>query len=209
MSKVLYIKANPKATKDSYSLQVGEEFLNAYKDKNPQDEIVKIDVYKDTIPLIDYDVMEAWDILGKGGSFTDLSEEQANKIQSMSQLVDQFVEADKYIFVSPLWNYSVPPMLKAYIDTICIAGKTFKYTEMGPVGLLEGKKALHIQASGGIFSEGPATEHGNSYMHTVAEFLGIKDVQDIYVEGTAIPTFTPEDLKAKAQKDINDVLTSF
>ncbi|PNB70901.1 FMN-dependent NADH-azoreductase, partial [Pseudomonas sp. FW305-BF6] len=81
-------------------------------------------------------------------------------------IVTQFVEADKYVFVTPMWNFSFPPVMKSYIDAVCVAGKTFKYTENGPQGLLGGKKALHIQASGGVYSEGPAAgmEMGHRYI---------------------------------------------
>lgn len=84
-----------------------------------------------------------------------------------------------------MWNFSVPPRMKAYIDTICISGKTFVYTEHGPLGLMTEKKAIHIQARGGIYSEGILAdmENGNRYLHTIFKFLGIKDAQSLYVEG--------------------------
>ena len=68
---------------------------------------------------------------------------------------------------------------------ICIAGKTFKYTETGPVGLLPDKKALHIQASGGVYSEGPAAamESGHRYLRVIMAFFGITESQGIFVEG--------------------------
>ncbi|MFP3821738.1 NAD(P)H-dependent oxidoreductase, partial [Bacillus sp. SIMBA_008] len=90
--------------------------------------------------------------------FDTLSAEEQAKVARLNELSDQFVSADKYVFVSPLWNFSFPPVLKAYIDSVAVAGKTFKYTEQGPVGLLTDKKALHIQARGGYYSEGPAAE---------------------------------------------------
>jgi FMN-dependent NADH-azoreductase len=61
----------------------------------------------------------------------------------------QFAEADKYIIAAPFWNLSFPAILKAYIDYICVTGITFKYTAEGPVGLGQGKKAVHIVARGG------------------------------------------------------------
>lgn len=79
----------------------------------------------------------------------------------------------------------VPPILKAYVDSICVAGKTFRYTEQGPVGLLSDKKALHIQARGGIYSEGPAAqmESGHRYLSIIMSFLGVPKLDGIFVEG--------------------------
>ncbi|MGV7660203.1 NAD(P)H-dependent oxidoreductase, partial [Mycobacterium kansasii] len=74
-----------------------------------------------------------------------------------------------------MWNFSVPPVLKAYTDATSIPGKTFRYTKNGPIGLLPDKKALHIQASGSIYSEGPLAplEMGYSYLNKVLQFYGI------------------------------------
>lgn len=197
MSKVLYITANPKAKEQSFSLTLGDAFLNTYKELNPNDEIVNVDVYSMEIPLIDEIVFSAWTKLGQGVSFGDLTSEEQHKVSVMNEILEQFLSADKYVFVTPLWNFSVPPMMKAYIDNICIAGKTFKYTENGPVGLLEGKKALHIQARGGIYSEGPAAavEMGDRYINAVLNFVGITDKESIIVEGMAAAPDKAESIK--------------
>ena len=82
-----------------------------------------------------------------------MSAEEKAKVSRLSSLSEQFVAADKYVFVTPLWGFSFPPVMKAYFDSVSVAGKTFKYTEEGPVGLLTDKKAFHIQARGGFYSE--------------------------------------------------------
>src|SRR3954470_8472141 len=75
--------------------------------------------------------------------------------------------------------------MKAYIDSIAVAGKTFKYTEQGPIGLLTNKKALHIQARGGIYSEGPAAdlEMGHRYLSVIMQFFGIPSFEGVFIEG--------------------------
>ncbi len=82
--------------------------------------------------------------------------------------------------------------MKAYTDATSIPGKTFKYTENGPVGLLPGKKALHIQASGSVYSEGPLAtiEMGFSYLRKILRFYGIES-EAIFVEGTAVSEQAP------------------
>ncbi len=99
--------------------------------------------------------MTGWDKLRSGTSFAQLTLAEQTKIGRINELVDQFVAADKYFFVTPIWNYSYPPVMKAYLDTICITGKTFKYHPDGSrTGLLSDKKAVHIQASGSVLSPG-------------------------------------------------------
>lgn len=211
MSKVLYIKGNAQLEEKSKSLQVGKIFLNEYKGANPEDEIIEIDLYEDNIPMLDKEVFNAWDSLAKGEAFESLSESQKNKIIRLGEIVDQFMEADKYVFVTPLWNFSIPPMVKAYIDAICIAGKTFKYTENGPIGLLKGKKLLNIQASGTKFSETPIEnlEHGSNYIKVVSSFVGIEDVSVFHVEGIAQNPDRAEEIFDKAKADVAAVAKNF
>ncbi|MBH8596814.1 MULTISPECIES: FMN-dependent NADH-azoreductase [unclassified Thermoactinomyces] len=208
MAKVLYITANPKPVDESFSLRVGKAFLERYKEIRPEDEIVELDLYKTEIPYIDEEVFSGWGKLAKGA---DLTPEEKKKVDRINELTEQFVSADKYVFVTPFWNFLFPPKLKAYIDTICIAGKTFKYTENGPVGLLKGKKAVHIQARGGVYSEGPAreVEFSDRYLRTVLQFIGITDVESVIAEGMAA---FPEQADAILEKAIahgQDVAASF
>ncbi|GKU26002.1 FMN-dependent NADH-azoreductase [Clostridium folliculivorans] len=211
MSKVLFITANPKSVEASYSLTVAKEFIEEYKKVNPNDEIINIDVYKDNIPLIDGDVFEAWGKLAGGVAFNELSQEQQQKVGTLGALVDQFVDVDKYVFVSPLWNFGIPPMLKAYIDTVSVAGKTFKYTESGSVGLLSGKKAVHIQARGGIYSYGPTAEFelGDRYIKSVLGFFGITDYSSVIVEGANYAPDKAEEIKNAAIDNAKKVAKSF
>lgn len=186
MTKVLYIRANPKSEEQSYSLSVGRAFLEAYRKERPQDEIVELDLFQTYIPPIDADVMSGWSRLADQGlPFHQLATEEQTKLGQMQSLAKQFVEADTYIFVTPMWNFSVPPCVKAYIDVICVNGLTFAYTANGPVGLLTDKRAIHIQARGGIYSTGQLAvmENGDRFMHTIFKFLGIPDAQSLFVEG--------------------------
>jgi FMN-dependent NADH-azoreductase len=185
MSKVLYITANPKAVEQAHSLVVGEAFINTYREANPQDEIISVDLYNIEVPEVDGVVFSAWGKFAQGLSFSDLTSEEQNKIAAMGAILEQFLSADKYVFVTPMWNFTVPARMKSYLDNLCVAGKTFKYTETGSVGLLTDKKAVHIQARGGVYSEGPAAaiEMGDRYINAILDFIGINDKQSIIAEG--------------------------
>ncbi|MCH5584136.1 FMN-dependent NADH-azoreductase [Shimazuella sp. AN120528] len=208
MAKLLYITANPKPVEESFSLRTGKAFLEEYQKANPQDEVVHLDIYNLDIPMIDADVFSGWGKLSKG---EDLTSAEKAKVERIAEITDEFVAADKYVFVTPFWNFLFPPKLKAYIDAICIAGKTFKYTENGPVGLLGGKKVVHIQARGGFYSEGPAKEleFGDRYLRTVLNFLGVTDVQTVVAEGMAFDPSKAEGIVAKAIEKAREVARSF
>lgn len=211
MSRVLYITANPKPEDQSFSLSVARSFINAYRQENPGDEITEIDLYKTDIPYIDADVLSGWGKLQQGTAFEGLTAEEKVKVGRINQLCDQFIAADKYVFVTPMWNFSVPPKMKAYIDTICITGKTFTYTENGPVGLLTGKKAVHIQARGGIYSEGPAAgfEFGDRYIKALLTFLGVRSIDSVIVEGVAQMPDQAENIKAGAIERAREAAREF
>lgn len=200
MSTLLYITANPRGPEASYGLAVGEKFVEAYREVNPNDIVVHLDLFKEYIPFIDADVFDGWERLSEGTEFTLLSNEQQSKIGRLQQLLDQFVAADKYVFVTPLWNLSTPPVFKAYIDCFCVQGTTFQYTAQGPVGLLTGKKAVHIQASGGVYSHGPAAhlESGNTYLRNIIKFIGIEALESIFVEGMASTPDQAQHIKEEA-----------
>ncbi|WNQ11151.1 FMN-dependent NADH-azoreductase [Paenibacillus aurantius] len=201
MTKLLYITAHPHDESASYSMAVGSAFLQSYKETNPNDEITHLDLYRADIPHIDADVFSGWGKLRSGTALDQLSAEEKRKVSRLNELADQFIAADKYVFVSPMWNFSFPPILKAYIDSICVAGKTFRYNEQGqPEGLLTSKKALHIQASGGVYSEGPATEieSGHRYLKIIMGFIGIPALEGIFVEGHAAAPAQAETIKANA-----------
>ncbi|MBO3287162.1 FMN-dependent NADH-azoreductase [Paenibacillus sp. FSL M8-0228] len=211
MSTILYITAHPGNPEASYSLSVGEQFVQAYQESHPEDKIVHVDLYQRDIPHIDADVLEAWGKLQTGASFDQLTAAHQEKITQLNHLLEEFVTADKYVFVTPMWNFSYPPVLKAYIDSFCVRAKTFKYTENGPVGLLHNKKAFHIQASGGIYSEGPVAEreNGSRHLKTVLNFVGVTDFDSLFVEGLSTAGDRAPQIKAEAIEKARNAAKNF
>jgi FMN-dependent NADH-azoreductase len=104
--------------------------------------------------------------------------------------MDEFLAADILVLGVPLYNYSVPSSLKAWIDRIVVAGKTFTYGGGdGPVGLAAGKRVIVLLARGGIFSEGSPTahnEHAETYLRSVFGLVGVDNVEFVVAEGIAI-----------------------
>ena len=171
MSKVLYIKANIKKEGESRTFKVSDYFIEEYKKNNPNDEVVVLDLYKENI-----DFLRPEDL---GVIFGPKNDESKNNPKL--KYAYQFAEADKYVIAAPMWNLSIPAILKAYIDYISVTGITFKYTAEGPVGLLENKKAVHIVSRGGEYANAPY-EMGDRYLKTILGFFGVSDVQTLAIE---------------------------
>ncbi len=208
MSKLLYITANVKEVKDSYSLSVGEEFLKEYENLNPTDEIIRLDLFKTEIPFLDEQLVGH--VFGTV-KYDEIDEEHKRKVQVMKSNLEQFIDADKYVFVTPLWNFSVPPVVRAYFDNVSVSGKTFKFTEKGHQGLLTGKKALCIQSSGGMYNKrgSQAVEHGVPYIKTILAFLGVVDVQAVFVEGVNMASNNAEQIKKEAIEEAQLIARNF
>jgi FMN-dependent NADH-azoreductase len=97
----------------------------------------------------------------------------------------EFLSADLIVIGAPLYNFSIPSQLKAWIDRISVAGRTFRYTDKGPVGLAGGKKVIVAIARGGVYAPGAASEFGESYLRFLFGFLGITDLSFVRAEGLA------------------------
>jgi len=111
-------------------------------------------------------------------------------IAATAPFIDQVFASDIIVIGAPMYNFAIPSQLKSWIDRIVIAGKTFKYTETGAVGLVPSdKKVIIASARGGIYSEGPfaAADHQETYLRAVLGFIGLTDITFIRAEGLALP----------------------
>jgi FMN-dependent NADH-azoreductase len=124
------------------------------------------------------------------------------------KLVSQFLAADVIVVGAPLYNFSVPSQLKAWIDRLAQVGRTFKYTEKGPVGLAGGKTVIVASSRGGIYSTsdwGQGAEHQESYLKVVFGFFGITDVRIVRAEGLAMGDAAKTAAIESARADIRAV----
>ncbi|HVK92160.1 MAG TPA: NAD(P)H-dependent oxidoreductase, partial [Mycoplana sp.] len=109
---------------------------------------------------------------------------------------------------APMYNFSLPSQLKAWIDRIAVAGKTFRYTENGPEGLAKGKKVIVVSTRGGHYSSGPAAamDHQESYLQAVFGFLGITDIEFVRAEGLNISADSKTAAISEAERTISSNL---
>ena len=132
------------------------------------------------LPLLD----EAW----VGANFTpadDRSDAQREILALSDELVAELQEADTIVIGAPIYNFSIPATLKAWLDQVARAGLTFNYTENGPVGLLTGKRAVIVAASGGT-PVGADFDYAVPYLRHMLGFIGITDVEIVAADQQAI-----------------------
>ncbi|HWW24523.1 MAG TPA: NAD(P)H-dependent oxidoreductase, partial [Caulobacter sp.] len=121
----------------------------------------------------------------------------AADIASGQAAIDEFLAADIVVIGAPMYNFSISSQLKAWIDRVAVAGRTFRYTENGPEGLAGGKTVIIASSRGGYYSEGaPAAgfDHQETYLKSLFGFLGVTDIRFIRAEGVALG----EDVRGKS-----------
>lgn len=122
---------------------------------------------------------------GVGANFTDAAErsdEQKALLAASEELIGEIEAADTIIITAPIYNFSIPASLKAWIDQVARARRTFRYTEAGPEGLLKGKRAYIVFASGGV-PLGSEVDFASAYLRHILGFIGISDVEFIAADG--------------------------
>lgn len=182
MTTVLFVKANNRPANQAVSVKLYEAFLASFKESHPDDTIIELDLYKEELPYVGVDMING---TFKDSRGLDLTEKEAQAVAIADKYLNQFLEADKVVFGFPLWNLTIPAVLHTYIDYLNRAGKTFKYTPEGPVGLIQNKKIAILNARGGIYSEGPAAEMEMAvkYVESMMGFFGAKDLEKVVIEG--------------------------
>ncbi|MFK7681083.1 FMN-dependent NADH-azoreductase [Bacillus sp. Wb] len=182
MSYTLFIKANDRSASEAVSMKLYDAFLKSYQQSHQDEEIIELNLFKEELPYLGADMINGQFKLARGLEVTAAENKAAATANSY---LEQFVRADKIVIAFPLWNFTVPAVLHTYLDYLNQAGKTFKYTPEGPVGLLGDKKVMLLNARGGVYSEGPAAEveMAVKYVSSVLQFFGITDVNSVIIEG--------------------------
>jgi len=179
MPALLHIDSSPRAA--SISNRLAAAFVRRWQERNPMGTVVHHNTTLEKIPYIDEAAIKAF--------FTSpdaLSPTQKQLLAYSDKLVDELLAADVIVLGVPMWNLGIPASLKAWIDMIVRAGRTFAFTEQGIKPLLApGKKVYVISARGGAYPDGTpakAFDQQEPYLRTILGFLGLADVEFIYAE---------------------------
>jgi FMN-dependent NADH-azoreductase len=184
MSKLLYIQASPRIQR-SHSIAVADAFIEAYEQKNPDDEITTLNVFDDSLP--------AFDGLAVQAKYTILHGKPHSKVEldvwkEVERVIEQFTSADKYLLAVPMWNFSIPYRLKQYIDLLIQPGYTFTFSEeKGYEGLIVNRPLCTVYARGGQYQPGTDAEAFDlqtKYIEQIFRFIGFEDIRSVVIEPT-------------------------
>lgn len=199
----MIVTCNPKQQSASRTLKAIQNFVSAYQLLNPDDNLVIVDVFKYDIQRIDADVLDAYAKI-KQGQADQLTDEEKDKVNKIRRLAQDFASCDKYVFAAPMWNLGYPAEMKMFIDSVCVAGISFKYTANGPVGLLNNKKAMIITASGG-YHHGKPDDFASPYLKAILNFMGITNIKETILEGLDI---SPENARLVIQEKTEELVSA-
>ena len=199
MSTLLHIDSSARYT-GSLTRQLSAAYVEQWQAKNAGGTVVQRDLASHILPHITEAMIGAY--------FTPAdqrSTEQQSIIALSDKLVDELLAADTLVVGIPMYNFAPPSAFKAWIDHVCRAGRTFSYTDKGPVGLVTGKRAIVILSRGGVYSEGPAQalDFQGTYIRSVLGFIGITDVELVIAEGVAMGEEKSKQAIAQAQEQIS------
>lgn len=182
MPTLLHIDASPQDASSSVSRQLSAQFVAQCRAANPSGKVITRDLTKTELPVVDAEWIGA--AFSPEASHTP---EQQHSLAISDALVAELQQADETVLAMPMFNLSIPAVVKLYIDQIVRAGKTFTFQNGGLVGLMAGKKATFLIASGSSFEAGTPFESWNfvdPYLRAIFAFIGITDVEFIRAGGT-------------------------
>lgn len=202
---LLHIDASPRGTR-SKSRQLGHDFVARWQAAHPTGRVVQRDIGREPPPF----VTEAW-VEGAFAPAEAQSPAAREAISVSDAYVDELLAADQLVITTPIYNLSLPAALKAWIDQVVRAGRTFGKSGAGFEGLAKGKRALVIVASGSDFrpnTPGGAYNFLEPYLRAVLGFIGITDVQFVYAHSLGSEQSVAEKALADAQATLVDLVTA-
>jgi FMN-dependent NADH-azoreductase len=178
--KLLHIDSGILGTA-SVSRQLSADAVAEWRTQHPNTEMV----YRDLVvqPLAH---LAGEQLFAAAADQSQQSAEMRAILAESTKVLEEFLDADVVVIGTPMYNFSIPSQLKAWIDRIAIKGKTFTYTEYGPKGLADGKTVIIASARGGFYgatSPIAALDHQETYLKTLFSFLGVTDIRFLRAEG--------------------------
>lgn len=183
MKKILHIVSSPRGG-DSYSIKLADAIIDHLRSANPGSKVKTVDLSNQHFPHLEEAHLASF--------FTPAEKHTSREreaVRHSEEAIGDIREADILVIGAPMYNFSIPSALKAWIDHVVRAGITFRYDEKGPEGLVKGKKVYIAVSSGGIFSDGPMKQMDfiEPYLRHILGFIGLTDITFFRVEGLAVP----------------------
>jgi len=205
MPTLLQIDSSPRSA--SVSGQLAARYVAQWKQQNPGAAVIRHNTSLEKLPYVDEAMLNAM--------FTPEEARGQEQLQSLAlsdKLVEELLAADVLVLAVPMWNLGIPASLKAWVDLISRAGKTFRYTATGVESLVPaGKKVVVFTARGGSYPAGTmaqAFDQQEPYLRAVFGFLGLTDVTFIHAENQSRSGDAPAQAIAKAEAELAELLVA-
>jgi FMN-dependent NADH-azoreductase len=197
--KLLHIDSSPLGPA-SVSRRLGRQVVAEWTANHPGTTVAYLDLAADAPSHLDMDSLG----FRLGIEASELTPAQQRENALTERLLGQFLDADVVVVGAPMYNFTIPSQLKAWIDRIAQAGRTFRYTATGPEGLAQGKTVIVVSTRGGLYAglSGEAMDHQESYLRGVFGFLGISDVRIVRAEGLAMGEAARDQALAAASLEV-------
>ena len=203
MKNILFIQSSPRGS-ESYSQKVAQSIVDDLKRRHPDATVAVRNLAQDPPPHVGEVFVGGLSIRPE-----QRTKEQTAAFTLSDALIDELAAADIVVLAVPMHNFSPPSTLKAWVDHVVRAGRTFAFSDRGREGLLKGKRAILVLARGGVYSEGPAKplDFQEPYLRAILGFIGITDIEVVRVEGVAVSAIGAEKAVASAMAQSKEVLT--
>lgn len=179
LKNILHLKASLFGSQGKSSMLSGE-LVSLLENKYPSAKIVERDLSPDSMPYLDSEIFGAFITPPE-----DRTPRQSDILRLSDTLIEEVKSADAIVLGLPMYNFNVPAALKSYIDHVARVGVTFKYTETGPVGLLQDKPVYVVTARGGFY-QGTENDTQTPYIRNILGLLGLNSVEFFHAEGLNI-----------------------
>lgn len=186
---------------NSASRQLSRQVVDAWQAAEPSVVVTYRDLAADAISHFSSTTLVA------AGTTAELRDAvQQHEAELSASTLAEFIAADAVVIAAPMYNFTIPTQLKAWIDRVAVAGQTFRYTEAGPEGLCGGKKVVIVSTSGGIHAGQASGIAHEEYLKLVLGFLGITDIEIVRAEGLAYGEEVRSNAISAAQAKISEQL---
>lgn len=186
---------------NSASRQLSRQVVDAWEAAEPSAVVTYRDLAADAISHFSSTTLVA------AGTTAELRDAvQQHEAELSASTLAEFIAADAVVIAAPMYNFTIPTQLKAWIDRVAVAGQTFRYTEAGPEGLCGGKKVVIVSTSGGIHAGQASGIAHEEYLKLVLGFLGITDIEIVRAEGLAYGEEVRNNAMSAAQAKISEQL---
>lgn len=197
MTTLLHVKSSIFG-EEGKSAQLAAAFIAQWKVANPDGEVVERDLVNEPVPHLD-----GARVMALMAAAEERTVEQQMIVDQSDELIAELVNADQIIMGVPMYNFAVPSQMKAYFDLLARAGVTFRYTENGPVGLIDDKPVYLFATRGGLYKES-GIDFQIPFVKQFLNFIGLEQVEVIYAEGLSMGD-TAEQSLAKATDQITAI----